>query len=55
MAKVIMTVEEYNEHNLQHVPCVMTRYRLTDEEWDATPERLRQELLRECAERDTDG
>jgi len=47
-----MSVDEYNEQNLAHVGCVMARYNLSDEEWDAAPERLRQQLLRECAETD---
>lgn len=45
-------VGDYNDQNLQHVPCVIAKYRLTDEEWDSTPKRLQSELLRECAESD---
>jgi hypothetical protein len=41
-----------SEEHLQHVPCVMARYNLTDEAWDRTPERLQSALLLECAERE---
>lgn len=41
-----------SEEHLQHVPCMITRYKLTDEEWDRTPERLQAALLQECAERE---
>lgn len=52
MKMTAKTIEEYNERNLQHVSCVIARYNLTDEEWEATPERLQIALLEECAERD---
>jgi hypothetical protein len=38
-----------SEEHLGHVPCVIARYKLTDEEWDRTPERLQAALLLECA------
>jgi hypothetical protein len=41
-----------SEEHLGHVPCVLARYNLTDEEWDRTPERLQAALLQECAERE---
>jgi hypothetical protein len=44
-----------SEEHLQHVPCVMARYNLTDEEWDRTPERLQAALLLECAESEQCG
>ncbi len=40
------------EEHLEHVPCVITRYNLTDDEWDATPHTLKLALLLECSSRE---
>ena len=41
--------EGQSDELLQHVPCIIAAYSITDEDWDATPTTLQTALLLQCA------